>query len=428
MLRSLSLISLITLLLAVVDPVHSTCHVNELSTYATLPSGARTSANTLSSNVWKYDQDPPTGPYLDKCQTACLSSSTVLISMESYYNVFYIQINGRYLLSDYTWSAVIPTGGDAPTNVMLVNSKSKSTLNGAATFLVGYNNNAQLNSQIWNYFQPEYAFVFPYWNCPSSPGATANNVVTTGNYIPPNTVPGVSPTTWICGKNSWFVYSLTVKRYCPSFIRGDPAFVGLRGQDYQIHGIDGGLYNIISAPTYAINSRFVWLDGPRPCPVIPSTGKKSVACFQHKGSYLGNLAIMAGNKNKILIESGPAASGLTSVVVNDQPLTMGATVDLGNGQYINYNSTHEVSMKIGVFNIEVENSDHFVNLRHVSVKAADWSRLQGDDVHGLLGQTWSAASLKSKRVIEGIVDDYLIESNKPFDTVFMYDRFKLAQE
>ena len=51
-----------------------------------------------------------------------------------------------------------------------------------------------------------------------------------------------------------------------AFVTGDPQFVGLRGQSFQVHGVDGAVYNIISDASMQLNSRFTFLEGPRPLP------------------------------------------------------------------------------------------------------------------------------------------------------------------
>jgi len=64
-----------------------------------------------------------------------------------------------------------------------------------------------------------------------------------------------------------------LKRNCPS-VQGDPEFVGLRGQRYQVHGIDGAVYNLISDSLSQVNSRFIYINEKGDCPIIPSTGKR----------------------------------------------------------------------------------------------------------------------------------------------------------
>ena len=48
-------------------------------------------------------------------------------------------------------------------------------------------------------------------------------------------------------------YSVTA-----SGVVGDPQFTGLRGQSYQVHGIDGAVYNLITSPQLHVNARFVF--------------------------------------------------------------------------------------------------------------------------------------------------------------------------
>jgi len=206
--------------------------------------------------------------------------------------------------------------------------------------------------------------------------------------------------------------------------KGDPQFAGLRGQDYQVHGIDGGVYNVISDKYMQLNSKFVFLTGPRPCPTMPSSGKKSVACFAHAGSYLGNLALRTANDDRLLIESGAADSGLAFVTFNGVVMSVGDSKEIsvnGRNGSITLLSTHEVVLNVGLFEMEVENSDGFLNLRSVVVRTANWKELKDEKAHGLLGQTWNLR--KGKSAIEGKVDDYLIESEDPFGTDFMYNRF-----
>lgn len=203
---------------------------------------------------------------------------------------------------------------------------------------------------------------------------------------------------------------------------GDPQFVGLRGQSYQIHGIDGAVYNLISSKDTTINSRFEFLTGPRSCPVMPSTGKKSSACWSHDGSYLSNLAVATASE-QILLQSGAATSGFSKITVNDRAIAVGESLAFSQGS-LSVNSTHEVTMQVGAFYIEVENIDGFVNLRRVRVAQQDWASLAQDGgVHGLLGQTWRNRRYSGRiPEIEGSPDDYVIESDNMFGADFPYSR------
>jgi hypothetical protein len=215
----------------------------------------------------------------------------------------------------------------------------------------------------------------------------------------------------------------------PSVV-GDPQFMGLRGQTFQVHGIDGAVYNVISDKAAQVNSRFVFLNGPRACPIMPSTGKKSKACWSHPGSYLGEIGIMTSGGDRVFIRSGPAATGFTTVTLNDEPLAINdaATLNYANStetSELHFLSSHELYVHAGPFLIELENIDSFVNLRSVSV-AGHLSKVSS---HGLLGQTWSNKRYPSSlKVIQGEVDDYVIADDEIFGTQFMFNQFSLHQE
>ena len=210
------------------------------------------------------------------------------------------------------------------------------------------------------------------------------------------------------------------------FVTGDPQFVGLRGQSFQVHGVDGAVYNLISDRSMQLNSRFTFLEGPRPCPVMPSTGKLSAACWSHPGSYLSELALKSIGGSQLHIVSGDAATGFASITLNGRTLAVGekATLDFGASGLtgsVTLDNAFELSIHAGHFDLVIENNDGFVNLRHVSVPAASWSKLAS---HGLLGQTWQNKRYSGKiKYIEGDVDDYLIEDDNLFGDAFLYNRF-----
>jgi hypothetical protein len=58
-------------------------------------------------------------------------------------------------------------------------------------------------------------------------------------------------------------------------VLGDPQFMGLRGQSFQVHGIDGAVYNLVTSTSSQVNSRFVFLSKGR-CPMVE--GVESANC------------------------------------------------------------------------------------------------------------------------------------------------------
>ena len=209
---------------------------------------------------------------------------------------------------------------------------------------------------------------------------------------------------------------------------GDPLFTGLRGQSFQVHGVDGGVYALVSEASLQLNARFAFLDGPRQCPTMPSTGRSSAACWTHPGSYLSHIALTTVGGSRLLVEAGSAASGFASVAVDGQSVIAGAPMSrlnfsgsLGLTGSLDINSTHELTIMAGHWQFAIENVDGFVNVRQVSVMPMSWSKL---DAHGLLGQTWRSRTYSNRlKVIEGEVDDYIIQGNDLFSASFPYTRF-----
>ena len=217
--------------------------------------------------------------------------------------------------------------------------------------------------------------------------------------------------------------SPTVIVYTPPSITGDPQFVGLLGQSYQVHGIDGAVYALISEPAMQLNARFRFLTGPRQCPVMPSTGRTSKACWSHEGSYLSELGLMTkATGEKVQVIAGSAQQGFESVSVNGQQLAVGESTA---SNAVSRQSSHELVLRAGSFVVEVESVDGFVNLRSVTATVAK-SQLAS---HGLLGQTWSTRRHQSTlKVIEGEVDDYVVAEDHVFGKLFMYNQYELDSQ
>ena len=213
---------------------------------------------------------------------------------------------------------------------------------------------------------------------------------------------------------------ISVNIFNPFSITGDPQFVGLRGQSYQVHGIDGAVYNIISEQSTQVNSRFVFLTEGQ-CPIID--GKKDVNCWSHAGSYLGEMsfqAIVDGKLHAALVQSGSAKRGFAGVQMDGVALQVGDKVEMGEFT-LEFTSTHSVQVTTDSFEFDLYNSDMFINQ---ALRArVPLSQLQS---HGLLGQTHSTATYPtSLKYVEGDVDDYVIADSNIFGTSFLYNRFNV---
>jgi len=197
---------------------------------------------------------------------------------------------------------------------------------------------------------------------------------------------------------------------------GDPQFQGLRGQNYQVHGVSGEIYNIVSDADLQYNSRFVFLEEGE-CPVIH--GRRQKACWSHPGSYLGELGLKTRSGDRVHVISGPAAFGFQSLTVNGRELLVDDSVLLADGAgSVSRNSSHLATVHVGDWSFEFENSDLFVNQR---VRVADVRRLRS---HGLLGQTWRDDTYPNAiRYVQGTVDDYVIRDGDIFGDNFVYNAF-----
>ena len=201
-------------------------------------------------------------------------------------------------------------------------------------------------------------------------------------------------------------------------ITGDPQFVGLRGQQYQVHGIDGAVYNIITEQALQVNSRFAFLTEGQ-CPMLQ--GKPDTNCWSHPGSYLGEMSfqqLVDGKLHAALVTAGPAASGFAGVQVDGKALQLGATVSFGSFQ-LTFRTAHSVHVRTAHFEFELSNSDMFINQQ---LRAT--VQLSQLHAHGLLGQTASSTTYPTAiKYIAGAVDDYAIADGDIFGTDFVYNLF-----
>jgi hypothetical protein len=164
-----------------------------------------------------------------------------------------------------------------------------------------------------------------------------------------------------------------------------------------------------------MNSRFTFLNGPRPCPQMPS-GAKSAACWSHPGSYLSQIGVMSGG-HELYIEAGTSRSGLAQVTFDGRSMAVNSTNVIATRT-----SSHEIIVHVNDWTIEIESSDMFLNIRAIKVTSASMSQLRS---HGLIGQTWKRAAYPTAlKYIEGDVDDYLILDDSVFGTNFVYNKYQ----
>jgi hypothetical protein len=199
---------------------------------------------------------------------------------------------------------------------------------------------------------------------------------------------------------------------------GDPQFVGLRGQSYQVHGIDGAVYNLITDTNLQVNSRFVFLEDGE-CPVI--NGQADTNCWSHPGSYMGEMSfqqVVDGKLHAALLVAGDRNTGFSQVQVDGRALKVGEKALFGSFA-IDVTSIYTVLISSDHYSFQLSNSDRFIN--QVLTSRVGLSHLKS---HGLIGQTHSLKTYKSTlRFIDGEVDDYSIADGDIFGTAFEFNLF-----
>jgi hypothetical protein len=264
---------------------------------------------------------------------------------------------------------------------------------------------------------------------------STNNAISNGgnNGVAPNSpLTQSSPLTFVTGLNTiivgvgcnglgqpetcYYQYVITCNKPGDTTVTGDPQFVGLRGQNYQVHGVAGEVYNIVSDADLQYNSRFVFLTQGK-CPVV--NGRKQKGCWSHPGSYLGELGLKTRAGDRIHIVSGVASEGFALVEVNGKALSVGDSIQLAdNLGSVSLNTTHMTEVMIGKWDFVFENSDMFINQK---VRVTNARQLRS---HGLLGQTWRDTTYpNSIKYVQGSVDDYQISDNDLFGDDFSYNTF-----
>ena len=235
---------------------------------------------------------------------------------------------------------------------------------------------------------------------------------------------------------------------------GDPQFVGFLGQSFQVHGIDGAVYSLISDAQVQVNGRFAFLGEKGRCVAqrdIRRSNNRSVSsadidrrvagpiqCWSHPGSYIGELSVRTAAGMRLLVQPGTTAEGYRRVevtldsVASEAKAEAAISVDVTDAQPLVFGdlsvarlSSHHLLLRVGVFVLQLSSSHHFLNIDRAEV--SDWDRLTGEvRSHGLLGQTWQRAERAAEGAVKGIegeVDDYVQAEGGMWGVDNAYNRF-----
>ena len=194
---------------------------------------------------------------------------------------------------------------------------------------------------------------------------------------------------------------------------GDPQFTGLRGQRFQVHGVSGTVYNLITDRTLQVNARFDFLaSGGGPRADIIATQP-----WTHPGTYMGAMSFQVrsgangSHVHVVVVEAGGPEEGFASVSINDQQVShpymrqpAGDTEEETEQLTVRFAHSHVLELQTGQFHFRLVNSDRFIN--HEVAPRVPLHELQ---CHGLLGQTrLNERHPSALRYIAGRVDDYAV--------------------
>jgi len=226
-------------------------------------------------------------------------------------------------------------------------------------------------------------------------------------------------------------YSITTTNHHP--VIGDPQFSGFVGQSYQIHGVSGDVYNVISTPSFQFNALFTYLESGK-C-------RKGTTCFSHPGNYFGEVGLLFKDKTGVVSRLRAVAGAVDSgmqLMLNDKPVAISAEpVQIGDSSLV-FDNAFEMTITTPEFSIRFTNSDMFLNqdvsinapllrqiqnFKHAVKSAIPVAELIPTLPHGLLGQTWENKTYPNRwKYIEGQLFNYAL-ADGIFGTTFSYNRF-----
>ena len=199
-------------------------------------------------------------------------------------------------------------------------------------------------------------------------------------------------------------------------VKGDPSFSGFHGQAaYQVHGIPGEVFNILTAATLQVNALFAFIDrGEALTSAQMAKARHGVQGelpvtqpWSHPGTYLSQLGIKLGNIS-LFLQAGPYAEGiLTSTLLSGESLQVGLPVSDG-ALSVRKEGSHSVQVRHGLVSFRVVNSDGFFNIEDAELLTT--AAFKGLD--GLLGQSadpsWNAG--KGEEFERHMTVDYWVAS------------------
>ena len=244
-------------------------------------------------------------------------------------------------------------------------------------------------------------------------------------------------------------------------VLGDPQFSGFHGQNFQVHGVPGEVYNILTGSDVLVNARFAFIAAGESLKWhdmkvrriahekermrLKQTGAQLnisnafplpiTKAWSHQGTYLSEIAIRLDNTQlggvNVFIRAGGYPFGIQQATINGATMTVGHeyrfTLPSGQSAAITLATPHTVRLDHPLFTLSFVNSDGFFNLEQGQLLATEAAGL----LDGLLGQTadsaWKASESDEQR--EALIFDYMAEGQEGIASAdFVKNKYQVASQ
>jgi len=197
---------------------------------------------------------------------------------------------------------------------------------------------------------------------------------------------------------------------CSAVVNGDPHFVGLGGQRFRIDGEPGKVYNLVSTADLQLNALFGTSKGPHNYTIIDEIGIR-----------VGNDTVFMSRWAHLRINNDPMGEVASQLLSDGESVVTRDMAKTNQGQTLR---TKDFFLRIIPRGYEAD------------LKEFKMFREGSEEVHGLLGQTWSAdkwpqsafeTEMNNERAIFNILDgdsmdDYEVKDGL-FGVEFAFNRF-----
>ena len=228
---------------------------------------------------------------------------------------------------------------------------------------------------------------------------------------------------------------------------GDPIFRGSHGQRFSVKGEADRVFNLLSAPQFSFNNRFVQLDsanqsitasqqravraaykhsklldlvdGSKHSAAVDVARPPVTVAWGHPGTYMGECGLRLG-ASKLYVQPGSYSTGFATVTLDGVAVPIAEQpIQLEDGMTVTRPSAFKLSIVTADVSFTIVNSDHFINLEQVALVGVD------AQVAGLLGQTadndWEV--VRSAEWRQHLENDYKLVSNDLFGADFEGQQF-----